>query len=112
MTLITSAVGISRGGYLGNANANTVISVDRVNIIVVVTEEYLEKVKIPTNVNAQSKIRKNKPSPIPSILGPSSKVTKPSFWEGEDILFLGICFKTFTTNYLDPGTKVLSFQLL
>ena len=58
MTLITSAVEISRGGYLGNANANTVISVDRVNIIVVVTEEYLEKVKIPTNANAQSKIRK------------------------------------------------------
>ena len=94
MTLITSAVGISRGGYLGNANANTVISVDRVNIIVVVTEEYLEKVKIPTNVNAQSKIRKNNPSPIPSILGPSSRFIRPSFCEGED-MFLFIFRKWY-----------------
>ena len=58
------------------------------NIIADVTDEYLEKAKMPTNAKDHKSIKKKSPRPIPRTLGPSS-ISKLSFSAGDDI-FKGI----------------------
>ena len=84
----TSSIPFSKGGYLGNAKAISVIKDVKVSMIVEVNVEYLLNAKTATKAKDHNKIRKNSPRPMPKTLGPSSAATKlsASLFK-EDILF-------------------------
>ena len=81
----TSSTFFSKGGNLGNASAINVIKDAKINTMIDVIEEYLEKAKTATNTEAHNKMRRNRPKPIPRTLGPSSAGILPSY--GDDIMY-------------------------
>ena len=58
-------------------------------IMIEVTDEYREKDNMVTKAKAHSRIRKKRPKPMPSTLGPSSAIRFSSFCDGDDIILKG-----------------------
>ena len=58
-------------------------------IMIEVTDEYREKDNMVTKAKAHSRIRKKRPKPMPSTLGPSSAIRFSSFCDGDDITLKG-----------------------
>ena len=57
-------------------------------IMIEVTDEYREKDNMVTKAKAHRRIRKKRPKPMPSTLGPSSAIRFSSFCDGDDIVTL------------------------
>ena len=58
-------------------------------IMIEVTDEYREKDNMVTKAKAHRRIRKKRPKPMPSTLGPSSAIRFSSFCDGDDITLKG-----------------------
>ena len=58
-------------------------------IMIEVTDEYREKDNMVTKAKAHSRIRKKRPKPMPSTLGPSSAIRFSSFCDEDDITLKG-----------------------
>ena len=67
-------------------------------IMIEVTDEYREKDNMVTKAKAHSKIRKKRPKPMPSTLGPSSAIRFSSFCDGDDITLKGKNWGGFLLN--------------